>query len=348
MLTMDDAVNAERAEPAARLDRSFASIAAVDLNLLVPLLALLEERSVTRAADRVRLSQPAMSHSLRRLRNLLGDELLVRRGGAMVLTPRAEGLIGPVRRALGESMRALLPPRFDPATDERVVSIAMTTSTAFVFGPLMRRLLDERAPRMTLRLQTGDLSSPDVAAESGADVVLLTEGLRAVGERERLYDDRWVVLASLDAGREAGEGGLADGSASDSSGSAGADSETLRLLEEEPHIVFEREGLQLRPYDLLERQGVRMSARHTVSNYLLIPHFLREVRGVALHRFQVGWEFRRQGAVQMREFPMPIPPLGIDMVWNPWLIDEAFKEWLRELLIDAAAPLRLRGARDDA
>lgn len=340
VLLMDDAVNADRAEPADRLDHSFAGIASVDLNLLVPLLALLEERSVTRAADRVRLSQPAMSHSLRRLRSLLGDELLVRRGGAMVLTPRAEGLIGPVRRALGESMRALLPPSFDPATDERVVSVAMTTSTAFVFGPLMRRLLDERAPRMTLRLQTGDLSSPDVAAQSGADVVLLTEGLRVVGERERLYDDRWVVLTSPDIGREVGEGGTSRG--------ADADSETLRLLEEEPHIVFEREGLQLRPYDLLERHGVRMSARHTVSNYLLIPHFLREVRGVALHRFQVGWKFRLQGAVQMREFPLAIPPLGIDMVWNPWLIDEAFKEWLRELLIDVAAPLRLRAAREGA
>lgn len=67
--------------------RGLIGLTSVDLNLLVPLLALLEEKSVTRAASRVSLSQPAMSHALRRLRRLLDDELLVRQGGSMILTP---------------------------------------------------------------------------------------------------------------------------------------------------------------------------------------------------------------------------------------------------------------------
>jgi DNA-binding transcriptional LysR family regulator len=63
-------------------------LASVNLNLLVPLLALLEERSVTRAAERVGLSQPAMSHALTRMRRLLGDDLVVRQGAGLTLTPR--------------------------------------------------------------------------------------------------------------------------------------------------------------------------------------------------------------------------------------------------------------------
>ena len=70
-------------------DTDLSRLASVNLNLLVPLLALLEERSVTRAADAVGISQRAMSHALRRMRRLLGDELVVRQGSTLALTPRA-------------------------------------------------------------------------------------------------------------------------------------------------------------------------------------------------------------------------------------------------------------------
>lgn len=310
-----------RDTPESHAGRDLAGLASVDLNLLIPLMALLEERSVTYAADRVRLSQPAMSHALRRLRKLLGDELLVRQGGTMLLTPRAQELIEPVRRALAESVRALTPARFDPRTDTRTVTVTLTTSTAYVFGPLLRRLLDERAPHMTLNLRTADLTSPGVFTADGVDVVLLTEGLRAPHPRERLYDDRWVVLASPDVPEQLS---------------------TLDILRDEPHIKVDAEGLQLRPYDALDRAGIAYVVRQTVSEYLLIPHFLSGTRGVGLHRLQVAAEFARRDPLRIRPFPFPIAPLGIDMVWNPWLTDDAYRDWLRELLLEAAAPLRAR------
>ena len=79
-------------------------------NLLVPLLALLEERSVTRAADKIGLSQPAMSHALRRLRRLLGDGLLVRQGSGMRLTPLASELLDPLERVLHSTARLVTVP----------------------------------------------------------------------------------------------------------------------------------------------------------------------------------------------------------------------------------------------
>src|SRR5450432_1600933 len=85
----------------------------VDLNLLGALDALLAERSVTRAAARVGITQSAMSHALARLRAILGDEILVRSGGTMIPTVRGEALAPPVSRALAEIGRALAPPSFD-------------------------------------------------------------------------------------------------------------------------------------------------------------------------------------------------------------------------------------------
>ncbi|MGV9548547.1 LysR family transcriptional regulator [Streptomyces ardesiacus] len=129
-------------------------LASVNLNLLVPLLALLEERSVTKAAERVGLSQPAMSHALTRMRRLLGDDLVVRHGSGVTLTPHALELVGPLRSALQQTARLVNFPVFDPATDRRIITVAMTTSTAFVVGPRLTRLVGERAPHATLRLRT--------------------------------------------------------------------------------------------------------------------------------------------------------------------------------------------------
>src|ERR1700690_1519919 len=92
-------------------------LCAFDLNLLVALDALLAERSVTRAAARIGITQSAASHALRRLRTLIGDELLVRGRDGMVPTTRAEAMRAPLRRALEDLTGTLASPRaFDPST----------------------------------------------------------------------------------------------------------------------------------------------------------------------------------------------------------------------------------------
>src|ERR1700741_5652200 len=87
--------------------------ATFDLNLLVVFDAVMRERSVTRAGQRIGLSQPAMSHALGRLRHMLKDELFVRAPEGMVPTPRAEALAQPLRNALSEMQLALEPAGFD-------------------------------------------------------------------------------------------------------------------------------------------------------------------------------------------------------------------------------------------
>lgn len=308
----------------ARSELQLARLGALDLNLLVPLLALLEERSVTHAANRVGLSQPAMSHALRRLRRALGDELLVRDGGGMTLTPRAEELVAPVRAALERTVLVLDPRPFDPATDRRVVTIALTTSSAFIYGPLLVRALERRAPHVVLRLQTTGGQSPNALADRGVDAVLLSEGYDSPYPRERLWDDRWVVLAADRDERRTG----------------------LELIEEEPHTVFIGEAGQLmRPYAVLDERGIEYSVRSRVTDYLLVPHLVAAVGGVALHRYQAACELVQCLPLRAEEFPFPVRGLGIDLVWSPWRGDDAFRAWLRDVLIEAAAPLRARQPR---
>src|SRR6266700_302360 len=118
------------------------SLAGVDLNLLVALDALLAERNVTRAAERVGLSQPGMSNTLARLRKLFGDPLLVREGLTLVPTPRAESLRQPVADALSLIEHALdNRPGFDPARDHVTLTVSCSDySLLMLIGPLVRRL----------------------------------------------------------------------------------------------------------------------------------------------------------------------------------------------------------------
>ncbi|MFA7945240.1 LysR family transcriptional regulator [Pseudomonas brenneri] len=124
----------------------------IDLNLLVILDALLSEQHVTRAAERLHLSQPAVSHALARLRDLLGDPLLVRQGGGLVATARALELAAPLADALAQVQSLLAPNRFDPASARRTFRLAMSDYGAALLLPGLVRALREQAPGIDLAI----------------------------------------------------------------------------------------------------------------------------------------------------------------------------------------------------
>jgi DNA-binding transcriptional LysR family regulator len=179
-------------------------LSAIDLNLTVAFDALARELSVTRAAERVGVTQSAMSHSLRRLRELLDDPLLVRGRGGMVLTPRAAALVVPLRSALVTLGRALAEtPGFDPATARRAFCIAAPDLFDVLMVPsLLERVrgsapavdivvvpVDER--RFSERLETGEV---DVAIVPRFDEQNAAE-VNGSGLLQRaLLRDRFVCL----------------------------------------------------------------------------------------------------------------------------------------------------------
>lgn len=173
-----------------------ADIRTLDVPLLRAFDALMRERSVSRAATRLHLSQPATSALLARLREAFGDPLFLRAAGGVVPTPRAEALAEPVRRVLA-GLHALLEPMdvFDPGSSERTFHLAANDYvTATLLGPLAARLAAQ-APRVRLALVLPDLDhlAPRLAAGE-LDAAVLRRGGAARGLRRELLCDEDFVL----------------------------------------------------------------------------------------------------------------------------------------------------------
>jgi DNA-binding transcriptional LysR family regulator len=122
----------------------------LDLNLLVALDALLREASVSRAAMRIGLSQPATSHALQRLRDVIGDPLLVRTGARMELTPRAQGLRGPLGQTLDQVRGLFMPDEFDAGRSERHFRLMMPDLAVELLMPPLMEKVTKQAPRVTI------------------------------------------------------------------------------------------------------------------------------------------------------------------------------------------------------
>jgi LysR family transcriptional regulator, nod-box dependent transcriptional activator len=290
------------------------NLPSVDLNLLVLLDALIDEVSVTRAAERVGLSQPAMSHALRRIRKLFDDEILVRHGSRSALTPRAERLRVPLREVLHRTVGLLGQGGFDPLRDDREVTIAMNTSAAFVVGRALTTVLAREAPRMRLRILT--LRDPSDAAftQDGADLMLLSEAYATEQPRRRLFEDEWVVVAGADD--------LTDDNA-------------VQLLVERPHVVYDSRRA-LPPYVILQEQGMRPAVVARVTDALMPLELISGSDRVGVHRRRVAEEFAREASLWTAAFPFPAGRLGLDVVWSPWLGDALFRDWFQGVLDQAA------------
>jgi DNA-binding transcriptional LysR family regulator len=126
------------------------NLTSLDLNLLVALDALLREASVSRAAMRIGLSQPAASHALQRLRELIGDPLLVRSGARMELTPRALALRAPLAQALDQVRALFVPDDFDASRSERQFRLMMPDLAVELLMPPLMEKITRLAPNVTI------------------------------------------------------------------------------------------------------------------------------------------------------------------------------------------------------
>lgn len=171
------------------------NLASMDLNLLVALEALLEERSVGAAGRRVGLSQPAMSHALRRLRELLGDPLLVRSGTGMVPTPLAENLAPALSFALKRISDLLQTSAFEPETSTRNFRLGLTDEAALVVLPRLQAHLARHAPNVSLDvLPLGPGPEGLLALGPKLDLAVTREDLLPPGYRRvPLFEDEAVL-----------------------------------------------------------------------------------------------------------------------------------------------------------
>lgn len=184
----------------------------LDLNLLLALQVLLEERNVTRAARRLNISQPAMSAALARLREYFQDDILMPQGKLMVATAQAQALAEPVRRMLGELDQLLTSAAvFEPATSRRSFRlVASDYITASVIGPLMRQLT-RIAPLVRLEIMLPCEEAAQLVMEGQADLVITPEDFLDPDQpAELLCEERQVVVGWQENPRLAGGISTAD------------------------------------------------------------------------------------------------------------------------------------------
>jgi DNA-binding transcriptional LysR family regulator len=166
------------------------NLSALDLNLLVALDALLHEANVSRAAMRIGLSQPAASHALQRLRDMLGDPLLVRVGSRMELTPRAQALRGPLAQTLDQVRGLFIPDDFDAARSERQFRLMMPDLAVELLMPSLMEKITRLAPNV--RIDVVPWRGPAIFTAEFARtidlVISIGDAFRGF-HRQRLYTD---------------------------------------------------------------------------------------------------------------------------------------------------------------
>ncbi len=312
------------------------ALANVDLNLLVAFDALARERNVTKAAARVGLTQSAMSHALRRLRDLFDDPLLVRGRGGMVLTSRAEALAVPLRSGLVTVHRALSDPgKFDPGRARRRFRLTSPDLFDVVMLPTVLERMRVDAPGVDLTVVNMATSTVDESLETGElDVAVLPRFLESGAAsgpqsgglvRRTLFRDGLVCAVR------------ADHPALRLRSGARRKKLSLKAYLELSHIMVSPTGTGSGPVDrALSRQG----ARRRIA--LRLPSFAAALAIVARSDLALTGptglarlappDFR----IAMYPPPLTLPHHSVDLVWHERFTNDPGHGWLRDLFADVA------------
>ena len=290
----------------------------LDLNLLVVFDALLRERSVTRAAMEVGLSQGAMSHALNRLRVFFEDPLFVKRPSGMEPTEKAVLLgatVSEVMTALRE--RVVSHASFDPATARRTFVICMTDMGELVFLPPLVRRLRKVAPHCTLRSVQVTLEHIEATLATGeADIAL--GSVRAAPDglyQQQLFLHTFVTMVSVH-------------------NKAIGRTISRTQFERMPQIVVSLTGRASAAYDsAFEEYGIKRNIFLTTPHFLVVPHLIDAQRDlIATVPLELGNVFSKLGTVKLVPPPVPLPPFALRQHWHPRLHNDPANIWLRKLI----------------
>lgn len=292
----------------------------IDLNLLVALDVLLAERNVTRAARRLGLSQPALSAQLARLRDLLGDPLLLPAQRGMIPTQRALDLQEPLHRAL-EDVRGVLRAgaAFDPAATTLTVSIAASDYGQYAVLMPLAAALTREAPGLRLAFRALDAAILAAQMERGEiDLALMTPQTAPERLRMRiLFHERYVAVVRRD------HPAVGDG----------LDLETYCALD---HIVVSPQGGGFAgPADAaLAAHGRVRRVTRSAASFLLVPELVERSDMVALVPERIARD--RADRLQLFAPPVPVPGFSLAMVWHDRTGDHPAQQWLRARLLATA------------
>lgn len=292
----------------------------VDLNLLVALDALLREQSVTRAAQRLSVGQPAMSASLARLRRMFDDPLLVRSGRTLTPTPLAQSLAVPLREVL-EGIEGLLTrrPDFDPATAVRSFTVMATDYVTLV---LLRRAVSRigtDAPGIQVRIRPLVASYRQDLEHNEIDLLIFPRevdvGMARLPHRV-LFTDRFVCVTW---------------SGNDIGGRM-----TRRTFCRLPHLAYAPEPLPSLAEQSLRDLRVERDIEMTTQSFVMAPLLVRGTRLVAVVHERIARELAGAASARIWDVPFDLRPVTEAMYWHRRWEDDPAHRWLRECIAATA------------
>jgi LysR family transcriptional activator of mexEF-oprN operon len=303
------------------IDINEADFHRLDLNLLLVFTALLRERSVTRAAQRLHLGQPALSAALARLRAFTGDELFVRTPGGMTPTVHALALaesLKPVLEGLGQAL--FRPASFDPRTSERCFTFGMFDIGEVVLGPALLPRMEQEGAGMRLALRPADRSTAAAQLDSGEiDLAIADFGEVASWHRKQalyhehflcIYDPRQVPLQpplSLD--------------------------DYLSL----PHLLTSfSAGFSGFADEVLAAQGRSRRVVLATTRFTTLPFVLAEFPSLATLPATAARTYARRLGLAVSPLPIEVPHVDISLCWHARSDTDAGHAWFRELVARTA------------
>ncbi|MFC7340146.1 LysR family transcriptional regulator [Saccharopolyspora griseoalba] len=299
----------------------------LDLNLLPSLDALLEERNVSRAADRVGVSQPSMSAALGKLRRHFGDELLQRSGNRYHLTALAAQLAGRTKAALAGVERVFdAAPDFDPAASRREFTLFTSDYAALVLGRQLSELVAERAPHARLHFEQ---NVPQVVehideALRTVDGIMMPHGFLDELPAQDLYTDEWVCVVSEDNERI-------------------GEPPTLDDLAELPWVATYRGPHAYTPaIRQLKMLGIEPHVQVAVESFLAVPFLISGTPRVALLQKTLARRLGPSADVRALPCPWDVLPLPEAFWWHPLHDADPAHLWLREVLREAGRQVTAR------
>ena len=304
--------------------RPLPTLRTLDLNLLKVFDAIMAERSLTKAAQQLALTQPAVSNALRRLREALGDELLVRKGRQLEPTVRAQELWSAVRTALQQLQASLAPRVFDPATASTTFVLTMADATAAQLMPGLLAVITEQAPGVSLRVVPLTTRDPRCLLGHFPAAVAELRSRTQAGEavpfvQQRLFAGDYVCVmrrdhplaqAPLTLERYCAARHLL---VSYSGRAVGFMDEALRALGHTRHIVL--------TVNQFFTAGKVVSQSDLVT---VLPRHFVNVTGFA-------------DQLVLRELPFVAPQVHLDALWHRRQDASSAHRWLREHIIALAA-----------
>lgn len=303
-----------------------------DLSLLVTLDALLQEGSVSGAARRTGLSTPAMSHALARIREKMGDPILVRAGRGMVLTPRAESLKPRVHSIVAEARQALEPARpFISHQLQRTFIVHATDYVLTVLGLAVDEILRQEAPAVALRFVPNTLDDPALLRDGSSDLAVGIYGELPPEMRSRpLLTDRFVCVVRQHHPN------------------IGSDL-SLDAFVAMPHIQVAPRG---KPGgyidDVLRTQGLARNVIRAVPYFTAALQLAGQTNYLLVISERIALRFAPVFGLAIHEVPLQLRPYGLSLLWHPRFDGDSAHQFLRDVFVRAsndAAPERHKAPR---